>query len=67
MRELGLANEEELQSWFIRQMDQFLALARPALGRMGRDPRRRARAGSNRHELARRGRRHRGRVQGTMS
>ncbi len=25
MRELGLTNEEELQSWFIRQMDQFLA------------------------------------------
>lgn len=25
MRELGLKNEEELQSWFIRQMDEYLA------------------------------------------
>jgi len=25
MRELGLENEDELQSYFIRRMDQFLA------------------------------------------
>ena len=25
MHELGLKDENELQSWFVRQMDQFLA------------------------------------------
>ncbi len=39
IKELGLADEHELQSWFIRQMDTFLDEAQPAAGRMGRDSR----------------------------
>ncbi len=61
MRELGIADEHALQSYFIQRIGRFLDRERPAADRLGRDPRGRPRAGCDRDVLARHRRRARGR------
>ena len=60
MRREKLANEEELQGWFIRRIERFLRAHGRQTHRLGRDARGWARSGSNRHVLARDRRWHRG-------
>ena len=65
IKELGLADEDELQSWFMRQLRRLARRARPPADRLGRDPGGRARAGRRGLLLARqrrRGRRGAGRA-----
>ena len=52
MQELGLKDEDELQSWVIRQMDDYLQAKGRRGDRLGRDSRRGPRAGRDRHVLA---------------
>ena len=51
-RQLGLKDEHELQSWFIRQMDAFLTSQRAPPRRLGRDSRRWPRRERDRHVVA---------------
>lgn len=59
IRELGLADEDELQSWFIGHFDAWLSARGQPADRLGRDPGGRAGEGRGRVLLARLRRRHR--------
>lgn len=61
IRELGLADEDELQSWFIRHFDSWLTARGRMAHRLGRDPGGRSRRGCGRLLVARVRGRHRGR------
>ena len=59
IKEEGLADEHELQSWFIRQIDNWLTAKGKRPDRLGRDPGRRIGIECHGHELARQPRRNR--------